>query len=245
MGGTKKKILTLSRIFAAVSSGIEALKQYYYTLELSTRRRPDLARLFPRPTYLSSKHPPLPTLVFTGRFDYKGQETGNYRRSIFEALYDEKKVFVKFCESYHGEAHRALADAGYAPTLFFCERLRGGMMMIVMELVDGKDAHQYFLGKSLPPDILNQMELAMGILHGRNLVYGDLRRPNILIKTNEKGELRALLIDFDWVGTADQARYPSSLNDSGEILWANGVCRHRLMNKEHDLEMIRLLNSTV
>ncbi|EKM75087.1 hypothetical protein AGABI1DRAFT_132540 [Agaricus bisporus var. burnettii JB137-S8] len=243
LGGTQKKILDLSRLFAAVSDGINTLKKYYS--ELRPRDQPNLARLFPRPTYLSDKCLPPPALVFSGRFNCQERKAGNYRRSIFEASYDGKRVLVKFCESYNGEAHRALAAAGYAPTLFFCEKLRGGMMMIVMELVDGKDAHQYFLGKSLPSDILKQVMLAVGILHGRDLVFGDLRRPNIVIEANEKGELRTLLIDFDWVGTADQARYPSSLNDSGQIAWANGVRPHGLMKKEHDLEMIRLLNSTV
>ncbi|EKM75545.1 hypothetical protein AGABI1DRAFT_109310 [Agaricus bisporus var. burnettii JB137-S8] len=243
LGGTQRKILDLSRLLAAVSNGISILKRYYS--ELPPRDQPDSTRLFPRPTYLSGKYLPPPTLAFSGRFNCQERKAGNYRQSIFEASYEGKKVLVKFCESYNGEAHRALADAGYAPTLFFCEKLRGGMMMIVMELVDGKDAHEYFLHNNLPSDILTQVERAVGILHSRNLVFGDLRRPNIVIKKSEKGELRALLIDFEWVGIADQARYPSSLNDSGVIAWANGVLPHRLMKKEHDLDMIRLLNITV
>ncbi|KAF8635126.1 hypothetical protein AX17_004027 [Amanita inopinata Kibby_2008] len=134
LGGTKKRILTLPRIFAAVAGGIEILKQYYRTLELSPRSQPNLARLFPQPTYLPGHHIPSPTLAFSGRFEYKGQKTGDYYWSIFEATYNDTKVLVKFCESYHGQAHRTPAKAEHAPTLFFCEKLRGGMMMIVMEL---------------------------------------------------------------------------------------------------------------
>ncbi|KAG5651228.1 hypothetical protein H0H81_009377 [Sphagnurus paluster] len=245
LGGTSKKILTLSRIFAAVARGIEILKGYYHSLELRPLGQLNLARLFPCPTYFPGKHPTSSTLVFSGRFDYNGREAGNYRRSIFEATYNNATMLVKFCESYHGEAHHTLADAELAPNLFFCEKLRGGVTMIIMELVDGEDAFHHFMGKDLPNDILEQVKSAVGMLHDRNLVFGDLRRPNIMIKERENKELRALLIDFDWVGTADQARYPSSLNNSGEIAWANGVRPHGLMRKSHDLGMIDLLNSSV
>lgn len=238
-------MLNLSRIFATFARGIEILMRYYHVLELWPPGQPNLARLFPHPTYFPGKYPLSPTPVFSGRFDYKGRDLGNYHRSIFEATYNNATVLVKFCESYHGKAHEALAEAEYAPNLFFCEKLRGGVMMVIMELIDGEDAFHHFLGEDLPDDILSQVELAVRILHDQNLVFGDLRRPNIVIKEKENKELSALLIDFDWVGTADQARYPPSLNDSGEIAWADGVCAYGLMRKDHDLAMLHLLNSSV
>jgi hypothetical protein len=85
---------------------------------------------------------------------------------------------VKFCQEYHGNAHHMVAGAGYVPQLFFCERLQGG-------------------------DLLDDVKV-----HGANLVFGDLRRPNILVKKTENGRLRAQLINFEWVGEADQAQYP-------------------------------------
>ena len=87
------------------------------------------------------------------------------------------------------------------------------------------------------------MKAAISILHDANLVFGDMRRSNILIK-RENDRLRALLIDFEWVGEAGQARYPPILNDSGEIAWAEGVRPHGLMRKQHDLDMIDSLNVT-
>jgi hypothetical protein len=51
-----------------------------------------------------------------------------------------------------------------------------------------------------------------------------------------------MLIDFDWVGIADKAEYPASLNFTGSITWATGVAPSAIMKMEHDIEMIKYLN---
>lgn len=243
LGGTNEQILTLSRIFAAVAQALDTLKEYYYSLKLKPGS-PNLNRLFPQPTYTANGHPQeIPAIL--RRFDYEGREPDNYRRSLFEAKYNDRPVLIKFCQAYHGNAHRIVAEAGYAPQLLFCERLQGGVMMVIMERVDGRDAfHHFGSTKAIPSDLLDDVKAAIFILHEANLVFGDMRRPNILIK-KEIDRLRALLIDFEWVGEAGQARYPPLLNDSGEITWAEGVCPHGLMKKQHDLDMINLLNHSV
>jgi hypothetical protein len=75
-----------------------------------------------------------------------------------------------------------------------------------------------------------------------------LRRPNIpWSKKKENDELCGLLFDFEWVGIADQARYspfPDKWDASGAE-WANGVHPYGIMEKEHDLKMIDLLNASV
>ena len=43
---------------------------------------------------------------------------------------------------------------------------------------------------------------AMDLLHEKNLVFGDLRPPNILIKGDT-----ALLVDFDWCGEEGKGKY--------------------------------------
>ncbi|KAI0291519.1 hypothetical protein B0F90DRAFT_1956242 [Multifurca ochricompacta] len=242
LGGTKEQIVALSRIFAAVAHALDTLKEYYRCLKLNPGP-PNVNRLFPQPTYTANRHPQeIPTIL--SRFNYEGREPDNYRRSLFEATYKDRPVLIKFCQAYHGNAHHIVARAGYAPQLFFCERLQGGVMMVIMELVVGKDAFHHFGGKTIPSDLLKDVKAAISILHDANLVFGDMRRPNILVK-EEKDRSRALLIDFEWVGEADQARYPPLLNDSGEIEWAEGVRPHELMRKQHDLDMIDLLNQSV
>lgn len=48
LGGTKERIVTLSRIFAVVARAIATLKEYYRDLKLKLGP-PDLNRLFPIP----------------------------------------------------------------------------------------------------------------------------------------------------------------------------------------------------
>ncbi|KAK2464093.1 hypothetical protein APHAL10511_003880 [Amanita phalloides] len=173
-----------------------------------------------------------------------GRKPDDYRRSLFEATYNDRPVLIKFCDVYHGNAHRIVADAGHAPQLFFCERLQGGVMMVIMELVNGRDAFYHFGNKAIPSDLLDNVKEAISILHRANLVFGDMRRPNILVKGGND-MLRALLIDFEWVGEEGQARYPPFLNDSGVIAWADGVRPHGLMRTQHDIDMINSLNHSI
>jgi hypothetical protein len=119
-------------------------------------------------------------------------------------------------------------------------------MMVIMELVDCQDAFHYFGStRVIPRELLDDVKKAIKILHDANFVLGDVRRSNLFVMKTEDGRLRVLLIDFEWVGEANQARYPPLLNDSGEIVWAEGVRPHGLMRKQHDLDMIDLLNPLV
>ena len=231
------RIKMLSRIFAAVADAVLTLKLYYRNLRLS--QTPVLTRLFPNPTF-SDSHTPDTLPVYTERFDYQGRQPDDFRRSLFLATYNHKKVVVKFCEQYHGEGHRIVAAAGFAPELFFCEMIQGGVMMVIMEHVNARSAYYHFKDLNLPPEIVHDVESGLEKLHRVNLVFGDLRRPNVLIVESEE-RLKGLLIDFDWVGLEDETWYPPLLNDSGEILWADGVRPHVPMKKSHDLEMVTLL----
>ncbi|KAH8977312.1 hypothetical protein EDB92DRAFT_1918082 [Lactarius akahatsu] len=235
---TQESIIGTARIFSAVSQAFVGLKRFYQDLEL--KANPQLYRLFPSPTYLADKMPQS-KLTFSSRFEYEGRKSDDYRRSLFRATYDDREVLVKFCQQYHGDAHHLVAVAHYAPKLFFCERIRGGVTMVIMELIAGQDAYYRFTNVDLPSSILDDLKSALAVLHDSGLVFGDLRRPNIVIDT--KGDRdRALLIDFEWVGRDGQARYPALLNNSGEIKWPTGVAPHGIMQKEHDIEMIDKLN---
>jgi hypothetical protein len=238
LGEDSQKLIHHARMFAAVAQAFVGLKRFYQDLKLKPTS--DLHRLFPNPTYFADKTPEIkPT--FTSRFEYQGRESGDYRRSLFRATYGQEDVLVKFCGQYHGDGHRLVATHRYAPDLFFCEPIQGGLTMVIMKFIDGPDAHYRFNNKDLPPDILKDVRIAVRVLHDAGLVFGDLRRPNIVIEKTGDRE-RALLIDFEWVGQDGQARYPPFLNNSGEIDWPTGVNPHGIMEKAHDVEMIDKLN---
>ncbi|KAH9027874.1 hypothetical protein EDB85DRAFT_1972594 [Lactarius pseudohatsudake] len=234
----QESILHTARIFAAVSRAFLSLKRFYQDLKL--KRTPQLCRLFPNPTYFAEKMPQS-ELTFSSRFEYEGRESSDYRRSLFRATYGDREVLVKFCERYHGDAHRLVAGAHYAPELFFCDWIRGGVTMVIMKFIPGQDAYYRFKYIDLPSDILDDVRSALGILHDSGLVFGDLRRPNIVIDTTGRRD-RALLIGFEWVGQDGQARYPALLNNSARIKWPTEVAPHGVMRKEHDIKMVDHLN---
>ncbi len=77
------------------------------------------------------------------------------------------------------------------------------------------------------------------MLHCANLVFGDLRRPNIMVKKSQdrhgNDEWHGQLVDFDWSGAIGKARYPVILNET--IRWAHGVEGGVVIVPQHDLEM--------
>ncbi|KAH9022487.1 hypothetical protein EDB85DRAFT_1818644, partial [Lactarius pseudohatsudake] len=114
-----------------------------------------------------------------------------------------------------------------------------GTVTIVMEYIDGgKTAYQQYGNHQLDQHIFDQVEEALGILHGRNIVFGDLHYPNIMITKDRC----VLLIDFDWCGEHEKDTYPGSLNvdhNTNSIDWHPGVERGGKMVKEHDTFMLK------
>ncbi|TFY75892.1 hypothetical protein EWM64_g8122 [Hericium alpestre] len=71
--------------------------------------------------------------------------------------------------------------------------------MVVMDYIHG----------SRPPETqqdYEDVEKAISLLHNEDMVFGDIRKPNIIAKPNGG----AMLIDFDWVGKHQVSKYPAS-----------------------------------
>ncbi|TFY76130.1 hypothetical protein EWM64_g7885 [Hericium alpestre] len=184
-----------------------------------------------------------------GRFNYEGRKSDNDRHSLFGANFDGKPVLVKFCETYHERAHRILADGGFSPKLHFCAEISGQVLMVVMDLFEGRDAHHQFVDKDLPPGVIGRVKLAVDKLHGAGLVFGDLRRPNITIITKDSSAAEsetdmgfgATLVDFDCrLGRTirrDIRRFLTIRDKS----WTDGVAPPAIMKQQHDRDMLDLL----
>ncbi|KAF9777978.1 hypothetical protein BJ322DRAFT_1131556 [Thelephora terrestris] len=138
-----------------------------------------------------------------------------------------EQVVVKFAYTYNREAHELLASAEHAPKLRYCKfEPSVGMWIIVMDYVEGSAVED---GGVLEQTVhIESLRAALEKLHGRGLVFGDLRPPNVLIV----GE-KVVLIDFDWCGKAGQARYPSDIILQ-EGVWHREVQRGGLMTQAHD-----------
>jgi hypothetical protein len=102
---------------------------------------------------------------------------------------------------------------------------------------------------SLSEHVLKDIGEAVEKLHRENIVFGDLRRPNIMILDQESSHLadsngrHAMLVDFDWCGLDGEGTYPVSLNDSDDMPWHEDVERGGIMRKAHDLYLLDKLRS--
>ena len=149
-----------------------------------------------------------------------------------------EKVVVKFVQTYGEDAHQLLAQLNLAPKLHYCGSfgVESDLNMVVMAYVEGKTAAESFGDDPLSENIVRQLSTALDALNSHGYVFGDLRRPNIMI-TDENKELR--LVDFDWSGQEKIVRYPPHL--SKDVKWADGVGPHKFIERQHDWAMLELL----
>jgi hypothetical protein len=259
-----KNVLRLARAFAATRLVINDLRGFYSALPDSDSH--SIAHFFPSPLPVPTYTDSVPSLTFTRRLSRSGnivvlaEDEITRRSGIYLATMarprsaDEDgemgmssstentspavEVVVKFTAQYHPEAHRRLADMGFAPLLHACVPVCGGLFMVVMDRVHGKLAWDLVQRNELIPDeVYEDIRDAITLLHSDNLVFGDLRTPNIMVVPSGSGRCRGMLIDFDWVGEHGVGRYPASLDDGLE--WASpGIQRYGIMEKAHDIAML-------
>ena len=71
--------------------------------------------------------------------------------------------------------------------------------MAVMGYVDRKQLFHRFLYET-PSGVLSKVSEALKILHENDLVFSNLRSPNILVT----GQYDIQLVDFDWCGMVEE-----------------------------------------
>ncbi|KAF4622181.1 hypothetical protein D9613_009643 [Agrocybe pediades] len=237
-------MITLARVFTCVLKCQSLLDKHYSGL-LSQPPQPTFCSAFPNPTPVNSGVT-IPSLTYRGVIlnqtggivtDLTQLNQGTTAK-YYATLADDTKVVVKFAPRYNADAHRHLADAGFAPALHFCEDVVGGLVMVVMEWVDAKP-----LAYEIPLTVLDKITDAVNILHAKDIVFGDLREQNILYNASSG---RLVLVDFDWAGEHGKGKYPPHINMAHvgpRRIWARGVMPYGVMEKEHDLWQIRRMKS--
>ncbi|KAG6878678.1 hypothetical protein C0992_007692 [Termitomyces sp. T32_za158] len=224
----KEQLLMTARLFTALEAAISNLQTYYQSIS-KRAKEPNLkaeVSEFPYITQYDSTN-----FIYVSRLAPDHPE-----KVVYEARLDDgQRVVVKFASRYHAEAHRLLAERGLAPKLHHAGTeggsLYGGRYMVVMDYVEGKLPHDISEGQ------FSKVKEAIELLHSNNIVFGDLRVPNVIAR----GEEDVVLVDFDWCGKEGEARYPVDLNMDPEICWAQGVGPGCVMMKEHDLHMLERL----
>ncbi|CAE6446212.1 unnamed protein product [Rhizoctonia solani] len=235
----------LARVFYGISQAREELKNYYAALP---DPREVLASFFP---YLTEYVDPTGRTI---KFQYKkhanriGRPSGKKELVFFARTLENppKKIVVKFATRYHSDAHRLLAEEGLAPELLYDgtmypkDQPGPEHFMVVMEYVNGGDLGQSSVHP--PPLCVSQdVERAIQLLHAKDLVFGDLRMPNIMLEKDKTGlVIGAKLIDFEWCGKHHVERYPLSMNQV-TLTWAPGMRPGQPLDKDHDIKMFHRL----
>ncbi|KAI0642530.1 hypothetical protein C8Q79DRAFT_216762 [Trametes meyenii] len=261
-------VLEVAKVLRVLQRGVGALDTYYEELLMSlskikenklprpgSRAKSNAGGAWTQPYDLPHASPHWSTFTIGG-VPYKVQYTETlvpdniqqtvYRATVTPPLNDgTDKVVVKFAHCYGEEGHRLLADNGLAPKLYYCAyEPTVDMIVVVLAFMPGKVSGS---GVSLSHKQQGDLKRAVALLHGADLVFGDLRAPNII--THED---TVALVDFEWCGAAvddaekgkRQARYPVDINLS-DIEWAHGVRRYGRIEKAHDLFMLDSLCTDV
>ncbi|KAG9284732.1 hypothetical protein G9A89_003035 [Geosiphon pyriformis] len=212
------------RAISALVTCLQDLQEYYTALS-NNQDTPKMVcnGPFPRfPTQIES----LQNLCYVSRIEDKNLW-------LAEADLDgsNQKVVVKFTPRYCKKAHDACSGQGIAPKILYFEELDDWSLVIMeylqcyshLDKVSGNER------ETMQTTILD----AVNMLHNFGFVYGDLRGPNILLgPTND-----VKLIDFDWAGSVEEAKYPESLNQY--INWHHDVGLHKKIEKSHDLHLVK------
>ncbi|KAJ3795640.1 hypothetical protein GGU11DRAFT_214412 [Lentinula aff. detonsa] len=262
----------VAKLFCTLEHCVQDIKYHYRSLDLLAHSSPvsstTHSTLIPKPftPRTSRKLDILPSTISTpldpSRFVYWKSFTsqGNqydlvYRRRLTEYMtkpvfvasltlssdlnFPVTEVVVKFALRYNEAGHRLLADAKLAPRIHYCSFENSiGLWVIVMDYIQGN-----ICSRKLTKPQKDSLSNAISILHKNNLVFGDLREPNVIIT---EAESKVCLVDFEWCGPCIDIKegdrlvqprvcYPSDISMVPGMDWALGVGRDQVIMKEHDL----------
>jgi serine/threonine protein kinase len=241
-------VISVAHVLYALGRSLDSLDTFYQNLEVQPVANGHL-----HPRFLPSINSYPSHNTTTVRFTYvKPLELDNTCMTFLATSdSDGEDIVVKFVQSYGDAAHQNLASSGMAPDLLYYGPIvqdghsYGELKMVVMGYVPGETLAQRFESKPIPRDVIQAIRDGITTIHDAGYVYGDLRRPNVMIAStvdgNDDADLGKLVrfIDFDWAGKAGDARYPLHL--SSAICKTAGTSEYELITKEHDIKMLNAL----
>jgi hypothetical protein len=181
------RLLRMARLFQSLAAGLRTLDDFYTTVQVVMSSSPLAVCLFLHAcSYPSTKG--------EVQFHYVSKLVGNSpEKAVFKAKRerDNQLIVVKFAHRYNVGAHRIVADKELAPKLFYagaiCQSIPGsrGLFgapeMVVMEYLPGSPANELFCKGPLPLSVYKDVQAAVDLLHKEGIVFGDLRRLNIMV----------------------------------------------------------------
>ena len=224
----ERHLYHIARLFEAIRLAAQYLDNYYRRLSIVYNNNNTTQQLYPYPCqYITESNT-------TIHFTYEDYLTGDSKKTIFKGkTTDGYPIVIKFSQRYNTYAHNLCAQEGFAPRLFYVSKEKfGGWYMIIMEYIEGETLDTLQIDKTEYDNVLKHISKAIQTLHCKNIVFGDLRKPNIMVMNSDKG-CHGMLIDFDWAGEHGKDHYTSKMNP--DIGWPTGAEGNAIMDKAHDL----------
>ncbi|EGN97471.1 hypothetical protein SERLA73DRAFT_124167 [Serpula lacrymans var. lacrymans S7.3] len=198
--------LTVARHMAAFRKAAERLNEYYENLTETPvlTSAPVPPHMFAYPTsYISLHSNTLKHFWYVIELDSD--------KLVFSGTEDEgDHICIKFVQTYSCDVHNHFASLGCAPALRGFEKIAGGWFMVVMDMLpDDFEMLSARTGR-LPLSVFTDISAKLESLHEAGYVHGDIRDTNIMVSKTDK--TRFMIIDFDWAGSIEEARYPACVN---------------------------------
>lgn len=217
----------IAQTLEALWQSVCSLRKFYEELDLTNYNLNNTQRFFP---YFNQFETNNKAIV---RFTYDSELTEEKNLWHVHTNDNNHRLIVKFAKQYNAEAHKLCAEHGFAPELLYYNKDEiYGWHIIVMEYIDGSILSNVNKTKDEIERIFQEVYNAMQKLHEKKLVFGDLRKSNIMIQKDIDGVQHAKLVDFDWCGIEGQAYYPAFINH--DINWPSGVSDKKPLNRSHD-----------
>ncbi|KAG9046088.1 hypothetical protein FS842_001002 [Serendipita sp. 407] len=136
----------------------------------------------------------------------------------------EEEVLVKVVRGGYGEeAHRIIAENGFAPKLYGVARVDGAPPAYAMELLSERQLwmplqRAWFKDLVIWDRLEAKITDFLHLLRKHRLVHGDLRPNNVLCRMHmETGDVQLGVLDWDWAGSHGIARYPLDRNPDANL----------------------------
>ncbi|KAJ3478245.1 hypothetical protein NLI96_g9900 [Meripilus lineatus] len=236
--------MVITRTLYALRCALKALKTYYQDLEF-THEILNRQRFFPFVTLYID-----PETKEEVKFNFVDKMQHDQTCVTFLAIRerDAQRIVVKFAARYgkQGKCTSIWRKKQLAPALLYCGPVVqgsggfGDLRMVVMDYIDGQTLFRIYKGQDLPNSVFDKIQESLDILHDGGYVFGDLRRPNVMLMNGEGPlESRIRFIDFDWAGKEGEVRYP--LNLSSRIEKVAKVMEWEIVQREHEDRLLEAM----
>ncbi|KAJ3979667.1 hypothetical protein F5890DRAFT_1569265 [Lentinula detonsa] len=245
------QVLQVARRLYALRLSIADLKEYYQNLP-----SPDVEHDHIHPRFC----PCIKSFSLDGenvQFVYVQPLERDPSSVTFKAIRSDTQssIVIKFARRYGEAAHKWMADKRLAPRLLTCESLGekyDNLLLVVMEFVEGQTLYDaYDSTEPLPEYVRYGVRKALDVLAQGDFVFGDLRRPNVMLENETENEhedeelevpleKRIRFIDFDWAGReGSDLRYPFHL--ASVVRRVSGALEHDPITRVHQDKMFENL----